>query len=544
MKISFKILNRNRIFYEYFLKKKILEVKEDLCEDELVERIMFLAAFSSTNHPGYYFDGRVENILFDYGRKLDEYVDKKRLELDIKKIISKKKYTILHVATKLYKVGGHTRMLYQFLRRHEDKNQVLVLTRQSIEDVPRWFTDGIENIPIISLDFLESVFDRAYCLRSISDISEKVILYHHPDDAIPIVAFSHDKCPPVLLKNHAHSWFWLGASVTDMVIAYSDFHKKFTLKTRPLKNVCNFRFTQLDDIETQVSQEDKIEAKRKLKISPDTICIITIGTAGKFIPNNKYNFFKTMMKIMAQFKNVELFVIGIAEGAELIRKYNFNTNKIHFVGTVNDPDQYFKAADICLDALPQPSLGGTTYAAIVGLACPLFKYGESNVFNVKHLLNAKLYDQYVGTTKNEKEYLEKLKFLIINPESRLKIAESIRDHYIGMFSKEKLKNYIREMLDSSDTIKHSPGKIPEGFYCHDADSAEIADTSVLQELSEVITNFRKYLTFADKIIIIALLSVKFMHVKDIIGLGGLFLKARIKYYIKFPFRYWKSIKQD
>ena len=50
---------------------------------------------------------------------------------------------------------------------------------------------------------------RAFILRYISGFFQKVILYHHPYDVVPIMAFSHDKGPPVIIENHAHSWFWL-----------------------------------------------------------------------------------------------------------------------------------------------------------------------------------------------------------------------------------------------------------------------------------------------------------------------------------------------
>lgn len=55
-------LERNKFFYDYFLNNKILGCINNLPSEALVERIMLLAKFAWRNHPGYFFDGRVENI--------------------------------------------------------------------------------------------------------------------------------------------------------------------------------------------------------------------------------------------------------------------------------------------------------------------------------------------------------------------------------------------------------------------------------------------------------------------------------------------------
>jgi glycosyltransferase involved in cell wall biosynthesis len=525
MKNSFKILERNNLFYNFFLNRKILEVKGELSEEELVKRVMYLAEFAWRNHSGYYSDGRLENVLFDLGTNLNRYIDEKRVDNDIKRLFAgKNDYSILHVATELGEVGGHTRILCQFLKRHEESNQIVILTNQSIKNVPQWFINDIGNIPIVTLDSISSLFERAYILRYISNFSKRIILYHHPYDAVPIMAFSHDTCPPVLIENHAHSWFWLGPSIADMVLAHTNFHKNFTRKTRPVDNVYFLPFTQLDDIDGAFDQKDKVTAKEKLNISPNAICIITIGTAEKFIPNSQYNFYKTAKKIVERFENVELFVIGTSYN----KKYNLNTQRVHFLGPVSDPSEYYKAADICLDALPQPSLGGTMYSTLIGMACPLLKYGVFNVFNSRNFGVAKLYERHIGTVRNEKEYLKKLEFLINNPDIRFQIAKEIREDYIRLSSKDSIAKNINEMLKHANDLEHLPGRIPDGFYSCDADSAEIADTSSLQDLFSIFRYFERYLTMKDKITIVSRLLTKFIYCMDILKLAGISLKNTVK----------------
>lgn len=529
MKSSNKNLDRNKQFYDYFINKKILELKDTLSDQEVVERIAFLAKFAWRNHSGYYYDGRLENILFDYGQQLDKYIDKKKVEERIATLFTKENgYTILHVATEIDDAGGHTRILYQFLKRYKDKHQIVLLTDQNGKKIPQCFVNDVDNITIVALDSTITVFERAYILRYVSTVSKEIILYHHPYDAVPIVAFSHNTCPPVMLLNHAHSWFWLGASITDIVLVLTKFHENFTLKTRPVPKVHYFPFTQLDDLEESVDQVDKLKAKKNIGLSSYHICIITIGTPEKFIPNSRYNFYKTAKKIIEQFENVELFVIGISENSHIRNRYDLNTKRFHLVGMVSDPSDYYKAADICLDALPQPSLGGTLFSTLIGMACPLYKYGAANVFNGNNFVQAKLYEQCIGTLKNEKEYLKKLDFLVNNPDIRSAIATEIREGIFMEHSKGLYLEIIRELLVLADNTNHAPRKIPDGLYYYDADSAEIADASSLQDLSSTFKYFETYLNKRDKIVILAHLSPNYRHHKEIFSYALIGLINKIK----------------
>lgn len=529
MDSAFKILNRNNLFYNYFLEEKILKVKENLTKEELLERIIFLAKFSWRNHSGYYCDGRLENILLDYGKNLCKYINKEKVEKDTEKKLSDKSgCTILHVATQLLEVGGHTRVLYQFLKRYKDAKQILVLTDQT-NSIPKWFIDGIgANITILTLDLGMSLFERSYVLRQISGICKTIILYHHPYDVVPVMAFSHDKGPPVLIENHAHSWFWLGATIADMVIAHTAFHKELTLKTRPVNNVCYLQGIQIDDLVDVFDLQEKAAAKKRLMMSSETICLITIGTSDKFIPNAQYNFYKTAKKILEKFKNVELFVIGIPESAYIRKKYKLTTQRIHFVGVVSDPSEYYVAADICLDALPQPSLGATLYSTLIGMACPLFKYGNGNIFNTRRFMEAKLYDEFIGDMENEEEYLNKLGFLISNPDIIIEIANEIRNQYINTHSNDVFIENIKTMLGNTENLIHQHGKIPDGIYYHDVDNAEIADASPLQDLSSILYYFDNYLSITDKMNIVANLSTKYLYGIDILRLAGAFVKSNVK----------------
>jgi glycosyltransferase involved in cell wall biosynthesis len=524
-----EILIRNKIFYEFFLHRKLHEVAEVISAEETVERIVFLAKFAWRNHAGYYFDGRLENRLVEYGRDLCQYIDQKRVTNLIDELLpGETNFTLLHVATELGSVGGHTRVLYQIIQRYRDGKQILVLTDQAIKNVPEWFVDGLaKSIKIISLHQIKSPFERSFLLRHISIFCGTTISYHHPYDVVPVMAFSHDRCPPVLVENHAHSWFWLGTSVADSVFSHSPFHHNFTIKTRSVNNAYFLPCTQIDDLGDMVTREDKITAKSRLGLDSDTVCIITIGTSEKFIPNAQYNFFKTAKKIVDRYNKVRLFIIGLPEDPKLRNEYNLDAGKIHFVGPVSDPSSYYKAADICLDALPQPSLGGTWFSTLIGMSCPLYKYGAGNIFNSRNFIDAKLYADYIGDMRNEEEYLGKLGLLINNPELRLEIAREFREQYLTYHAREVFNTNFKKMLDFAGNMTHQHRRIPDGIFHQDADSTEIAGASYFQDLSSVFDHFRKSLSIRDKINIIFLLSIRFVLLVQILQLLVMSVRSRI-----------------
>lgn len=518
-------LHRNNFFYNYFLENKILKQSGNLSAKELVDRIMFLARFAWRNHPGYYADGRIENMLFDFGLNLDQYADAATAEKKKTGLLpDRESISILHLATELYQVGGHTRILYQFIKRHDVENQVIVLTSQGKKKLPQWFVDGIGEIPVIILDELDSVFERAAVLRQIAGVSQKIMLYQHPWDAVPVIALSCKNGPPVLLENHAHSWFWLGASVADLVVSHTGFHTRFTQMMRPVKNIWYLPFTQLDDLQEITTRADKLRARKRLSIPADCICLITLGTAEKFIPNGDYNFYATAQKIVERFENVHLYVIG----STYDDRYPVSRDKIHFLGYQADPEDYYRAADICLDALPQPSLGATLYATLIGMACPMYKYGSGLVFNSRNFLDARLYEQHVGSPQNEKEYLEKLGFLIEHPEIRQQIAAEIRHEYVSLYSREQVVQNLARMFEATDRLEHAPAMIPDGEFRSDAESAEIADAGSVQDIHNSLLYFDCCFSLKDKAVVLARLFVNPVYRVEVLVLAGRLLLRKAK----------------
>lgn len=500
MKDGLRILERNRLLYEYLLRSRVLEPQDRPGDEELLERIEALARFAWRNHTGYFADGRLENLLLEFCRP--SHADEPPTEPC---------FSVLHVASELGQVGGHTRILFQMLRRSNDPRQAVVVTRQQREKIPDWFIAGIGSIPVITLDSGQTLVERAVALRRLREKSRLVMLYHHPWDSLPVLAFAQHGGGAVLLENHAHSWFWLGSSIADLVVSHSRFHTRFTQDNRPVRAVRHLPFTQLEELVQSVTPEQKQLARQQLAVPADCVCLISIGTAEKFVPNDDYNFYRTARKILARFPQVRLYIIG----SEADPRHPVADERIHFLGYVADPITYYLAADICLDAMPQPSLGGTLYAALAGMACPLYKYGAGRVFNGCSFIDARRYQEYLGNPLDEATYLNRLDFLIANPQVRQEITADIRQRYLRRHNGKRLKQQLLHLFSLSGSMQHCPAPLPEGVCHRDVDSAEIAAASELQALPEALQYFDAYLSRLDKLRILALLLIRPAHIASV-----------------------------
>ena len=74
--------------------------------------------------------------------------------------------------------------------------------------------EALIDLPI-GMGFLQ----KARNLRAIARFNaDMVILHHGGHDLVPLLAFATTNLPPVAVLNHADHVFWLGSSITDMVV--------------------------------------------------------------------------------------------------------------------------------------------------------------------------------------------------------------------------------------------------------------------------------------------------------------------------------------
>jgi hypothetical protein len=69
---------------------------------------------------------------------------------------------------------------------------------------------------------------------------------------------------------------------------------------------------------------------------------------------------------------------------------------------VDDPTPYYRAADLCLESFPTPSLGALVESVVIGAACPVFSYAER-----ENILRPNLSPRFLRA-RSEAEYLDEV----------------------------------------------------------------------------------------------------------------------------------------
>jgi hypothetical protein len=485
------LLHINNFLYNYVLENKIIKIANNVSDEALLKKIKKLASFASRNHPGYFSDGRLENIIFEIGQRIhmtgDDTSD---VMTEVKKFVSYQKKNIhLIVATEIYDTGGHTRLIDSFFKRDLDHAYMLVLTNQT-QDIPQWFVKGDNgnHRKIIQLNKNDSFIERATAMRNIAPYFDRIFLFTHPDDVIPILAFSVKHLPPILIDNHAHFWFWLGSSIGDLIFSHVDYMDKITVERRFAK--LNFHLpvpiNNPTNIDCRRERIDKAGAKRKIGVPPDSFCLLSMGSEDKFYPTETYNFFLTASQIVEKFSDVYIVIVGINQLENYYRQFisPLMGEKIIFVKPVTDPLPYYRAADIFLESFPLSSLGALIECVVYGDACPLFAYGgDRGVLNSNNIFDPKL----IKKAQTENEYLQLLSHLLENPNSRFQLVKEIKDNIIII--ENNFENDLRKMLDSMNGVQHMPEKLPEGVFNPTVDDREVASLSLFKSIEDMLFFF-------------------------------------------------------
>src|SRR5262249_13626191 len=126
---------------------------------------------------------------------------------------------VLHVATWVQSVGGHTKLIANWIAHDPDSCHSLLITRgsssQREEPIPPWLREAVSDNGGCLVELPPGgLLSKALSLRAVvqQDV-DMVVMHHHPDDVVPVVAFATGRCPPVAILNQAHHVFWLGSSV-------------------------------------------------------------------------------------------------------------------------------------------------------------------------------------------------------------------------------------------------------------------------------------------------------------------------------------------
>jgi hypothetical protein len=456
-----KLLKRNESLYSSLVRTAQSYYAKGEFEKTL-EWIAIAAMFAWENHLGKFTDGALENMALEIGKRLNELPRAKQsIVLPHTKTPDDARKRVLHVATTVYAVGGHTRLIRNWIKSFPEFRHSFLLTDQTGGAIPDFLLATVkESGYVVELPAEADLLTKALMLRQTACGNfDFVLLHHHPNDVVPTVAFASENCPPVAVVNHADHVFWLGASVADLVVDFCSAGKRISDNRRAAKKTTIVPYL-VELREPEISRRD---ARRALQIGENETVLITVGSPFKYKPNEKHDFFATAKKILERNETARIFFIG--PNREQASKENLH-DRMTFLGQVEDATAYQIAADIYLDGFP---LGGglaSLESALLG-AYPVFAYDQILMSTARRLIE---FEGAVENLKTESEYIDAVTRLIQNPKMRAEKLENLQARIHFLHGREKLVEYAHQTFGEMKRAPHKTSEQPSPeSLCEDED---------------------------------------------------------------------------
>lgn len=437
-----------------WLVNKIRSLDRRKRPEVVLGKVEKAAQFAVEFHTGRFADGAIENLLLEIGAELDSATLRPgSFPLPGLQKLSPRR--VLHVVTRVVGIGGHTRMLYHWVRNDQSSCHSLVVVNQSNVPIPPWLCEAIRisDGTIIAFPPELHLLQKARWLREIARQGmELAVLHHFGSDVVPTIAFAVHDCPPVAVLNHADHLFWVGSSVADIVIDLRTAGSEYTAERRfVLRN--HVIPVPLSDPAVRVSRWD---ARRALGIGEDQVVLLSVGRAEKYQPCGLYDFVATVNKILERQPDAHLYVVGesLAGIAPYLREAPHE--RLHFRGSMDDPSFYRAAADVYLESFPFGSQTALLEAALSGLPvvpayAPLFPLLVANDDALADIL---------CNPVDEQEYITRAEQLISEPKQRVAFGEVLRKRLLVDHLGEGWLDRLAAMYQETDRLTHDPRPIP------------------------------------------------------------------------------------
>ncbi len=444
--------------YEWLLAKGRTG-RTEVTNDDVLGAASEAARFAMVFHPGRFADGAIENRALEIGNGLRSEGAGRRSQRLAGGITGGRR-RVLHVATHVAGVGGHTRMLYHWVRSDLSSCHSVVVTAQGSVPVPSWLVQAVPagGGTMTVLPEKMAISQKAVTLRSLaSDLADLVVLHHDGCDPVPTAAFATANSPPVALLNLADHQFWLGSSVADLVVS---------LRTAGALHAEQRRFVSKNAVlpiplGAPGTTWTRKSARRSLGIADHEVVLLSIGRGEKFRPCGSYDFVATINKILDRESNACAFLVGETAAGIAPHLRGKPHDRLHFVGPVDDPSKYCAAADVYLESFPFGSNTALLEAAAYGLpVVPAY----APLFQLLVAGNDSL-DEALPNPATEEEYVSRSRALIGLPELRYEFGASLRrmvlQQHVGAGWLERLAS----LYEKTDRLAHAPRSIPSSACC-------------------------------------------------------------------------------
>jgi glycosyltransferase involved in cell wall biosynthesis len=422
--------------------------------DELaLRRVGEAARLACFAHTGRFADGTLEGIAIRIGQGSSALAVQPGVSRRQK--VSGDVRRVLHVVSRALPTGGHTRLVLNWIANDVGSRHSVVVLAQGRTPIPAFIERAVEagGGTLARMPRSHSMLERAQRLRHLAMTqADTVILHAHQFDAVPLVAFAAEECPPVGFVNHADHMFWLGSSVADAVISIRRFGNELAQRRRFARHPHILPIPMAPERPVIKRQA----ARASLSITDDAIVLLTVGSRYKYTADGRYDFFETIGKILVAEPRAILLVVGLhradMSGHPVVAAL---ADRIRFFGECIELAVFHGAADIYLDAFPYSSFTAVLEAAAAGV-CPVLMYDpvpqqyvadDPGFSGLSHAGGEAPYVAHVQRLVDEES---------LRHEMAARTASAVTRHHRGVEWIARLSSIYAEL----DAIGHHPLRLP------------------------------------------------------------------------------------
>lgn len=327
---------------------------------------------------------------------------------------------VLTIMSQGYDTGGHTRLACQWMALDRNSTHTLVLSQQNTIPVPDMVSDMARRgqITLVVLED-DSSTKRIAALRRLLSDADAVVLQIHPNDPLPVAALAGmESPPPVLLDDHANHVFWIGASVTNLLVSLHADGMRIATERRgiPRSHMAALR-PAIEYPSIDPARAGDIRARHG--IPPDAPLLVSCGAPYKYIPIEGQSLAGLLAPVLAERTDVHLLLIGPRydpPGTSLAADY---PDRVHLAGFVSDVDELFTtyaACDVYLDSFPFAS--GSAFHEAISIGKPALKYAPQAWSDCGYTINSASLPELLYLARDADEFRSRLYELLDSPALR------------------------------------------------------------------------------------------------------------------------------
>ena len=275
---------------------------------------------------------------------------------------------VLHVATEVYAIGGHSRLAEQWMREDGASRHSLVLTRQR-GPIPATTTDAVSaagGTDVVLNRAAGILLDWAGRLQSEMARADVVVLHVHSMDVLPFIACAGmARRPPMLFVNHSDHLFFVGARFADLVVCTRRSGHRLCIDRRgiPAERLALLPLC----LGEEAPQADRAAARATLGLARDDVMILTVARGVKFAPVGHEAFPDPFVELLQRNPHVRLVAVGPGGEVDWSAAEAAVPGRIQAITATRETARYFAAADIYLDSFPFVSITSLLEAGRAGL---------------------------------------------------------------------------------------------------------------------------------------------------------------------------------